>query len=183
MANEPSGWILTDPDCLQCCRLTPELGPDVYELAQINSFGPNLSGSNFYQISHGHIYLSDYKKEENLEALAFYDYDFDEENIESHLGLSDDDFKQILAEIHFELENQECSAYECATWNQAVDYVQKLTGMDLAQYKEEDKSLGGQKEGSLNASPRSRLDDLISSAQNRVHDFGGSNLFSQDKGR
>lgn len=134
--EENIGWIITDPDCLQCCRPTPDLGPNVFELTQINSFYGHVDGKPFYQVAHGHVYLDDYSKEEELEALAMYGYDRLERHSDGLPELSDDEYNQLLAEMYFETEIQEFCCYEFGTWNEALEKIQQLTGLDLTDFRE-----------------------------------------------
>lgn len=138
MAQEQNNeWFITDDDCLQCCRPCPEIGPNVFELTQINSFDGHVDGIPFFQVAHGHIYLDDYTKEEELAAIASYGYDFRfGEHDDGHPELSDDEYNQLLAEMYFEKEVLEYTCKECETWNKAVDEIQKITGLELSEYKE-----------------------------------------------
>lgn len=182
MSNEEqSAWKITDPDCLQCCRLTPDLGSNVYELVQVNRFGPEISGQEFFQVPHGHIYLDDYSKEEDLEILAMFGYDTLERHDDGFPDLSDDDFNQYLAEMYFESESLEYSCHACATWNQAVDHIQKLTGLDLSVYKETEKAKSSQIAQTTGEKPR--LNDLIAEAQSRTPGESGKAPLSQNLGR
>ena len=140
MCNEKAGsWIVTDPDCVQCCRHSPELGSRVFELAQINSFAGHLDGKPFYQVANGYLFLEDYSEKETLDILGFYGYGDLNEFREAYPDVSEVTYDQLLAEMFFETEIQEYCSEEFSSWNESVSYIQKITGLDLSEYKHKEK--------------------------------------------
>lgn len=155
MANSPSSeWFVTDDDCLQCCRPLPAANPQVFDLVQINSFAGHIDGAPFYQVAKALIDVSEYTEDEILDALGTYGYkdmdDFvlqnspNEEFIYHEDGTLDRENSpgyiieyQLIAEMLFELEAQEYVQEEFRSWNDAVNCVSEITGMDLSNYHEE----------------------------------------------
>lgn len=179
--EEQSLWRVTDPDCLQCCRMASEIATNVYELVQVNRFGPEISGQEFFQVVHDHIRLDDYDKEEELRILAEYGYDPLESHSDGLEYLSDEGFNQHLAEMYFEDKSLSLSYHECSTWNQAVDYIQKLTGMDLSAYRKAEKEQPSQTTQVPGSKPR--LNDLIADAQSRTPGRSETESFVPERGR
>lgn len=166
-ALNKSEWFITDDDCLQCCRKVPELDPEYYELIQINSYPGHVDGVPFFQVAHGRVDISEHSEEEILDALNAYGYedmdDFVFQNAPSEDWVYKDDGSidrenspgyiidyQLIAEMFFEQENQEYVQEEFKTWNKAVEYVSRHTGLDLCNYKDPEFIFTLKREGAQN---------------------------------
>lgn len=167
MAKEENiGWIITDPDCLQCCRPTPDFGPNVFELTQVNSFDGHVDGKPFYQVAHGHIYLDEYSEDEKQDMVSFYGYDPRDASDAEVLEISESEADQLFAEMFFETEIQEYCCCEFATWNEALDQIQQITGLNLSEYKEVkkpslDQQINGAKQKSISQEGLDQAPDAV----------------------
>lgn len=151
---DKENWVVTDPDTVQCCRKASEYGPRVYELAEVDDFKNFSSGDKTCRVGHAHIYLDDYTDEEISGFLGSYGYGDMDGLKESYDNSPEVDYDQFIAEMAFETEIIEYDGEYC-TFNQAVEEIEKITGMDLTQYKAPEKE-------------KSSLSALISSAQDRA---------------
>lgn len=138
-SNESASWIITDPDCVQCCRHCPDLGPRVFELAQIDSFPSHIDENPLYRVAHGHLYLDDYSKDEALEMLVLYGYGDWNGFLEAYPDVNTETYDQLLAEMFFETNIEEFCSSDIYTWNQAVEQLQKITGLDVTEFKHPEK--------------------------------------------
>lgn len=155
----PSEWFMTDDDCLQHCRSHPAIDPQVYELVQIIGFPDHLEGKPFYRVAHAHIDIKDYTEKEIQDALGFFGYedmdDFVFQNATTNEFLYKEDGSldrenspayiidyQLIAEMLFEMEALEyAEEWETYSWNEAVDRVGKITGLDLQEYHDREEAL------------------------------------------
>lgn len=153
-----SEWFITDNDCLQCCRPEPNNFSDkeYFEFVQINSYPGHVDGKPFYQVSHSTIFPGEYTEAEVLDALTCYGYsDMDDFVLQNHPDgefvynedgslnrMLSPDYKiqwQLIAEMFFEMENQEYVEHEFDNWNDAVSCICSIVDLDLYEYYEETK--------------------------------------------
>lgn len=127
MSQNQNGWAITDPDCLQCLRTAEELGSDVYELTQINKVYSRVQDTTFFMVAHGHIYLDDYSLDDEQRMLDLYGYD--------RADIPKENYGQLMAEMCFETEILDFPCHRCTSWNQALEKIQDITGLDLSQYR------------------------------------------------
>lgn len=151
-----SMWMITDDDCLQCCREIPGEAAK-FELIQINSFPDPHHGEPFYQVAHATVdVLNDYTPEDMEDIVRFYGYDGMDDFIVQTSPIQDFVYKadgsldrenspgctdcfieyQLIAEMFFETESLEQGVEEFESWNSAVSRIEQLTGMVLYDYKD-----------------------------------------------
>lgn len=133
MSPNQNEWTITDPDCLQCCRTAEELGTDVYELTQINKVFSRVQGQTFFMVAHGHIYLDDYSLDDEQRMLDLYSCD--------RADIPDEAYGQMMAEMCFETEILDFPCHRCTSWNQALEKIQDITGLDLSEHRKGKPSL------------------------------------------
>lgn len=127
-ANEE--WIVTDPDCLQCCKIISEV-ERIYEFVQINDYSDMGFGC---RAARGRICLGDYSEKEIQDNLHFFGYD------------SMSDFEQqnggiiwcLIAEMVFETN---AASYETVgaldtrfSFAEMGAQIEQMTGMELKEY-------------------------------------------------
>lgn len=134
-------WIVTDPDCLQVRRQVGYEDRGIFQLMQVNFFGEEkLGDSTIYQLASAEIDLADYSQEEIIHTLGSYGYESFKDLVEA-AGSRNEAFAQ-LSEMLFEDMALECHVMKFTRWNEALDEVQKRTGVDLSMYREiDDKEL------------------------------------------
>ncbi|MBQ8248115.1 MAG: hypothetical protein IJZ42_13385 [Lachnospiraceae bacterium] len=125
-----SNWIVTDIDCAQVRRQIGFEDRGIYELMQVDSF-PNGT----HVLSIGEIDFDDYSASEIKSALDGYGYDSIKSLIKA-TGSGREAYGQ-LAEMLFELSSN-FGVLTFDTFNDAVAEVERRTGLDLDDCKEQD---------------------------------------------
>lgn len=121
MSTESRNWICADSDCAQFRRQAPERGHNVFELAQVNQYGPGL-----FHIAHGFVYLDNDMDGRERDSLCDL-YGWDMETINSP------DFNAILAEAVFETSAAEYDTdTEFSTYAGAAQALGRLIGVDVS---------------------------------------------------
>lgn len=134
-SNEPAGgeWIVTDPDCLQCCKIISE-AERIYEFVQINDYSDVELGC---RVARGTICLEQYSEKEIHDNLHFFGYasmaDFEQQNS----GIS----WRLIAEMIFETN---AVSYEMVgspdtrfSFAEMGAQIEQMTGMKLKEYYQE----------------------------------------------
>lgn len=134
-SDEPAGgeWIVTDPDCLQCCKIISE-AERIYEFVQINDYSDVGLG---YRVARGTICLGRYNEEEIRENLQFFGYtsmiDFEQQNY----GI----VWRLIAEMFFEANAVSYETVEspdtCFSFAKMGAQIEEITGIDLKEYYQE----------------------------------------------
>ena len=134
-SNEPAGgeWIVTDPDCLQCCKIISE-AERIYEFVQINDYSDMELGC---RVARGTICLEQYSEKEIHDNLHFFGYasmaDFEQQNG----GIC----WRLIAEMIFETNTV---SYETVgspdtrfSFAEMGAQIEQMTGMELKKYYQE----------------------------------------------
>ena len=154
-----SNWFITDDDCLQCCKRNPDIDPDSYEFVQIIGFEGHIDGKPFWRVSQATIDIKDFSEEDILNALGFFGYEDMDDFVYRNAPDWDVVYKedgtidkvnspsyiidyQLIAEMLFEMDAlTEYAGDEFRSWNDAVQRIADITGLDLAFFKENTISL------------------------------------------
>ena len=154
-----SEWFITDDDCLQCCRRNPDIDPDSYDFVQIIGFEGHVDGKPFWRVSEANIDVKTFSEEDIQSALNFFGYedmdDFVYRNAPDWNVVYKEDGSidkinspsyiidyQLIAEMLFEMDAlTEYAGDEFQSWNDAVQRISDITGLDLEGYKEAKKNL------------------------------------------
>lgn len=134
-SDEPAGgeWFVTDPDCLQCCKIISEAAK-IYEFVQINDYSYVKSG---YRVARGTIHLEQYSEKEIHDNLHFFGYasmsDFERQNGRICW--------RLIAEMIFETNAASYETVEsldtCFSFTEIGAQIEQMTGMDLKEYYQE----------------------------------------------
>lgn len=123
--KERGEWVITDPDCIQVRRQYDQECDYLWELAEIRSF-EKRPREDCFVVCESIIDLRDLDDETIENMIDMYGY-----------NSSDIPFlhKGEIAEMFFESDN-DFDGVEFFVWNDAVAYIERLTGLDLSEYKE-----------------------------------------------
>ena len=128
-------WVVTDPDCLQVRRQVGYEDRGIFQLMQVDVFGEEKFGdSTVYQLAWAEIDFDDYSQKEINSTLESYGYESFKELVLA-AGSRKEAYGQ-LAEMLFEDMCMECHVMEFTNWNDALEEVQKRTGLDLIALRE-----------------------------------------------
>jgi len=124
-------WILTDDDCLQFAKASERKITD-WLFVQICRYPGE--DDTFYVV-HDTVDLSTYEIEDMEDMLNTYGYPPLHE-FRAEYGVDSD---RLLAEMFFETECCLPYGYKGVAWDRCVAQVERITGEDLNQYKQEQK--------------------------------------------
>lgn len=124
-------WTLTDDDCLQFAKASGRKNTD-WLFVQICRYPGE---DNTFYVVHDTVDMSTYSPEDKEDILNAYGYPPFKEFCAEY----DADSDRLLAEMFFETECCLPYGYKGVSWDRCVAQIERITGEDLSQYKQEQK--------------------------------------------